>query len=367
MLSRLFQGLLVFGFCILVMSLPCFGEDAGYPMNITDSAGRVVTIPMPVQRIIVLSSDHAEAVMMLGDKDKIVGAREEVTKRPEYFPGLEETPVVGGWNEGNFETFAEIARNGKDFIVPDIIVLAFTYPNQPYGAANIAKGLEPFKNITVIGLDIYKQENLTREIALLGKILDKNEEAKTYLDWLNSSQKEINDAIKDKTPPRVYFEGDSSKGGLGELASYGMGSGINGIITISGGTNIAENLTMYPKVTWEWVIDENPDVILRRQTSDKLGFEMTSQEGITELQKLRGDILDRPGAGNITAVKNQKVYVVFWGMLMGMDNVVGQSYLAKAFYPEIDLHPEKLYGEYRNLLGQGLPENREYIYPSLQQ
>ena len=349
--------------CIILASSVCSGDDERFPMTITDSAGRVVTIQQPVQRIIALGTDHAEAVMLLGDKDKIVGVREDVVERPEYFPGLEKTTVVGGWNENNFEKFAEVAKDDKDEIVPDIIVLAFTYPDQPYGASNIAKGLEPFKNITVIGLDFYKPENLTREVLLLGKILGRTKEAESFLNWRNSSQEMISSAIQGKTRPRVYFEGDN-KGGLGELSSYGSGSGINGLIEVSGGTNIAGELKMYPKFPWEWIIDENPDIILRRQTSNNLGFDTESEEIMKAIKEVRNEILARPGAANITAIKEEKVYVVFWSMLMGMDSVVGQAYLANIFYPEIDLHPEELYREYLDFLAMKLPENRDYIYPT---
>lgn len=355
---------IVLMFSIIFLSSNCFGDDSQFPMTITDSAGRVVTIPMPVERIIVLGSDHAEAVMLLGDKDKIVGAREDVVQRPEYFPGLEKTQVVGGWNENNFEKFAEVAKNGKNEIVPDIIVLAFTYPDQPYGAANIAKGLEPFKNITVIGLDFYKPENLTGEVSLLGKILGRTEQAEKYLDWVNSSREKIGSAIQGKAVPKVYFEGDN-KGGLGELSSYGNGSGINGMIQSSGGLNIAGELKMYPKVSWEWVINENPDVILRRQTSNKLGFDTTSAENMTTIKELREEMLARTGAENITAVKDGRVNVIFWSMLMGMDSVAGQAYLAKIFHPEIDLNPEEMYREYLEFLGMELPKDRAYVYPPL--
>ena len=221
-----------------------------------------------------------------------------------------------------------------------------------------------FKNIAVIGLDFYKPENLTGEVALLGKILGRTEQAAKYLDWVNTSREKISSAIQGKTIPKVYFEGDN-KGGLGELSSYGNGSGINGIIQASGGMNLAGELKMYPKVSWEWVIDENPDVILRRQTSDKLGFDTTSAENMTAIKGLREEILARTGAENITAVKDGRVHVVFWSMLMGMDSVVGQAYLAKLFHPEIGLNPEEMYREYLEFLGMELPKDRAYVYPPL--
>lgn len=199
--------------CIIMVSLPSLGEETTYPMNITDSAGRTITIPMPVQRIIVLSTDHAEAVTMLGDANKIIGISDNLKSKTEYFPDFKNKQGVGKWNEVNFEMIGEIARE-EDTIVPDIIVLAYTYPDQSYGASNVAKGLEPFGNITVVGLDFYKPENLTQDVKILGMIMNRNDRAQDYLDWLNASRKKVSDAIKGESIPKVYFE-SNNKGGLG--------------------------------------------------------------------------------------------------------------------------------------------------------
>jgi len=49
------------------------GTAGKYPMTFTDSADRNVTIQMPIERIIVLSTDAAEAVELMEAEDMIVG------------------------------------------------------------------------------------------------------------------------------------------------------------------------------------------------------------------------------------------------------------------------------------------------------
>ena len=350
--------------CIIMVSLPSMGDDTQYPMTITDSAGRTITISQPVHRIIVLSTDHAEAVTMLGDADKIVGISDNLKSKTEYFPDFKNKQGVGKWNEVNFEMIGEIARQG-DTIVPDIIVLAYTYPDQPYGASNVAKGLKPFGNITVVGLDFYRPENLTQDVQILGKILDRNDEAQKYLDWLNANRKKVTDAIEGENIPKVYFE-SNNKGGLGSLATYGMGSGINEMIKRSGGFNIAKDLKeMYPKVTWEWVVTQNPSAIIRIQSSDKFGWdEPVSQDTVT-LQGIRNEIMSRAGGEKMPAISSDNVYVIYWDMMFGMDSVIGQTYLAKVLHPDADLHPEDIYREYLQFLGIAFPENRIFVYPPM--
>jgi len=364
MLSRALLSCLAATLCILILSHPILSEETEYPLTISDSAGRTITIPMPVQRIIALSTDHAEAVMMLGDGDKIVGVSDNLKSKVEIFPSLKNKQGVGKWNEVNFEQIGEIARQG-DTIVPDIIVLAYTYPDKPYGAENVAMGLKPFGNITVVGLDFYKPENLTQDVQLLGKILNRNDEAQDYLDWLDSSRTKITNAIKGDDIPNVYFE-SNNKGGLGELATYGMGSGIDGMIRQSGGINIAGDLEeMYPKVTWEWVITQNPSAIIRIQSSDKIGWDSSASQDTTTLEGIADEIIGRAGGEKIPAISDKDVHVIYWDMMFGMDSVVGQTYLAKILHPDADLHPKDVYREYLKFLGIEFPEERIFVYPPL--
>ena len=365
MLSKAFWSSLAVILCIIMTSLPVLGEETNYPMNITDSAGRTITIPMPVQRIIVLSTDHAEAVKMLGDRDKIVGISDNLRSKTEYFPELKDKLGVGKWNEVNFEMIGEMARQG-DTIVPDIIVIAYTYPDKTYGASNVAKGLKPFGNITVVGLDFYKPENLTQDVRILGKILDRNEEAQKYLDWLNASRKKVSDAIQGENIPKVYFEG-SNKGGIGELPTYGTNSGINEMIRRSGGYNIAKDLNeMYPKVSWEWVVTQSPSAIIRIQSSEKFGWDEPASQDTVTLEGIRNEIMSRPGGEKMPAIASDSVHVIYWDLMFGMDSVVGQTYLAKVLHPDADLHPEEVYREYLQFLGLKLPENRIFVYPPME-
>ncbi len=365
MSHRALFGCLAIILCIAMASLPSLGEDARYPMTITDSAGRVVTIPMPVQRIIVLSTDHAEAVTMLGDEDKIVGINDNLKSKTEYFPGLKDKQGVGKWNEVNFEAIGEIARE-NDTIVPDILVIAYTYPDQPYGASAVARGLEPFENITVVGLDFYKPENLTREVALLGEILDRENRADEYLSWLNSSREKVEDALQGTDLPKLYLE-SNNKGGLGSLATYGNGSGINQMIRYSGGYNIARGLEeMYPKVTWEWVVTQNPSAIVRIQSSDKLGWDEGPSQDTIMLGEIVDEILSRTGGEKMPAIADENVHVFFWDMMFGMDSVVGQTYLAEILHPESNLDPEEVYREYLGFLNVDWPEGRIFVYPPLE-
>jgi iron complex transport system substrate-binding protein len=84
-------------------------ESTDYPMMVKDSAGREVTLPTPVERVIVLNTDAAEAVAALGASNAIVGLVEGIKDSYE-FRSLQNRTSVGTWTEIDYEMIGEIAR-----------------------------------------------------------------------------------------------------------------------------------------------------------------------------------------------------------------------------------------------------------------
>lgn len=353
---------------LLLVLLGTFAASgADYPLTITDSAGRDITFTVPVERVIVLNSDAAEAVAMLGATDKVVGVSDTVTKKGYYFPQLKKKQSVGKWNQPDYEMIGEIAKGGEESIKPDIIVIGYSYPDKSYGIYGVEKGLKPFQNIQAVALDFYKAENMTREIEILGKILNKEDAAQDYINWYDSKISEVEQAVKDQNKPKVYAEWSST---AGDLSTLGSGSGFDQVLSKANGYNIAKKLNdAYPKVGWEWVITQNPEVIIKRQTQSSTQTQIGWQEGpssdTVSLENVRNGILSRSGASGISAVKANKVYVMDWDVLNGLDQVVGITYLAKLLHPSVDLDPISVHKEYLKRLGLEYPEGRTFVYPEL--
>ena len=76
----------VLGVFILVLLSMSAVSAADYPMTITDSAGREITFSQPVERVIVLSSDAAEAVVMLRGSRQGGRRLRYRAKKGYYFP-----------------------------------------------------------------------------------------------------------------------------------------------------------------------------------------------------------------------------------------------------------------------------------------
>jgi iron complex transport system substrate-binding protein len=352
---------------VLLISIGSFvASGADYPLTITDSAGREVTFSQPIERVIVLNSDAAEAVSMLGAADKVVGVSDTVLKKGYYFPQLEKKQNIGKWNQPDYEMIGEIAEGGGENITPDIIVIGYGYPDKPYGIFGVEKGLAPFKDIKSVALEFFKPENMTREIKTLGLILNKETEAQDYVNWYNEKRASVEQAVKGLNKPRVYAEWSSTS----DLSTLGAGSGFDQVLIVANGYNIAKKLgDAYPKVGWEWVVTQNPEVILKRQTQSsdqkEIGWQSGPSSDTVKLQAAQNELLARSGASGISAVKADKVFVMDWDILNGLDQVVGITYLAKLLHPEVDLDPVNVHKEYLKRLGLEYPGGRTFVYPEL--
>ncbi|GAW92492.1 ABC transporter substrate-binding protein [Calderihabitans maritimus] len=304
-----------------------------YPRTIVDSAGRTVTIDKPIQRI-VGRLQVAEAIKILGAEDKMVGVGDSVKQRELFFPELSKLPSVGERSNPNIEKIIELK--------PDVVIWTRTFAE-----GVLEKKLEPL-GITVIRLDLYRPETILDDLRKLAYILEKEDEAKKFIDWYEGYM----NAIKQRTTglpederPKVYFEM------FWDYMTCTRGYGPDMMIRAAGGRNIAANLEppdKAVKVSPEWVVAQNPDIIVKSPSI--AGVYPYNIDDPKVLKDIRDAILNRPGFSEITAVKKGRVYVGLpWGELVVTPrSVIGTAYMAKWFHPELfkDLDPKAIHQEY---------------------
>lgn len=356
-------------FLPLVFGASTASDD--YPKTIIDSAGREVTIQMPIERIIVMHTDAAEAVRLLGAEDMIVGMTDTVQKQSDYFPELQDGEIVGTWREFDFEKIAQIAQDGKDTIVPNIIVIGYpsgSYQGSSYAVDSIDSGLANFVDsgsISVVGFNLNNPETMEQELTALAEMLEKEDEAQNFLDWYYEKVDDVKSAVEGLPLQRVYVERPPSKG-LGELKTAGTLYEIHNLLELAGGYNICREAASSPIVTWEWVITENPDVILMLPSTldpsiKGLGWDPEAHGALIE--GMRDDLTNRNGAEFVSAVNNDQVYVVYRDFFFGADQAVGLTYLAKIMHPDVELDPDEVYREYLDRVGLEYPEGNVFAYP----
>jgi len=303
-------------------------------LTLIDAAGRTVTLKMPIKRIVAVTGDAAEAIRVLHATDKVVGVSVDTLDDATYLPDFSKMPSVGKWGEPDIEKILTLQ--------PD---LAISYKSAA------PKYLEPKLNgtgIPIVALDLYRADDLPAEMKMLGYIVGKKDYADRYLEFFYN----ITDAVQEKTSnlpadkkTRVYLEG------YADLKTYTKGKGGDLACTMAGGVNLASDLEgAYPEVESEWVMIQNPDVIVRLTSPSEIACGYATDDS-SEFASKRKEILARTGWSNITAVKDDRVYMLLYEFGASPAVPVTIAYMAKWFYPDLfpDLDPKALHQQYLNM------------------
>jgi len=325
--------------------------DKEKELTVVDSADRIVAVKKPIERIVVLTSDAASAVKILGATDKVAGVSSVVLKKDYYFPELSDKPNVG-YPKYDYEAILSLT--------PDLVVY---YGSGSYYKSKLLEMEKKLPGVTLVGLDFYKQKTLKYEVELLGYILNKKDMAEEYNDWCKKYEDDVKnlvDALEPEEKTKVFIT--MMKGYPGEIKTYGPNSGCDMLCALAGGINIAGELpATYPKVDSEWIISEDPDVIITFEYSTGQGWVDT-----TEPEELVNAILNVEEWAHISAVENKRVYTCNYELLFGLDSVAGLTYWAKFLHPEFNLDPEGVYREHYEMLDIPYPEDLIQAYPPVE-
>ena len=299
-------------------------------LTLVDSADRIVTVSMPVERMVAFTGEPVEAMRTLKAADKIVGVDRYTIANTAFFPEFSDYPGVGWIMAPDVEKAISLH--------PDIAVLyaAYDYPE-------IQDGLEAV-GVTVIRLDLFSQSTYTDEIRKLGYIFKKEEEASEFIDWQERWKDTIEskiEGISDGERPDVYFEVWKP------YYPAGTGNVWHESLVIAGGNNIFSDITGYTaEISGEDVAFRNPEFIVRDPGWFASGGYDTDDP--TAYKDVRDEIMGRPVLANVTAVENENVYILASDILDGPRAAAGIAYMAKWFHPVRcgDLEPQVIHQEY---------------------
>jgi len=324
----------------------CLLSSTGYAEHskvmVKDALGQSIEVALPVSRMVVLSGDGMEVVRILKAHDRVVGVSDSIAKEAVFWSELSSRPVVGKWSEPNYELIAELH--------PDLVLC---YGRNPGPEAD-----KKFKalGIALLRLDFYRISTFFAEVTVLGKVLEREQEALAFLAWYREKLAYIQRKIKGgNNQTRVYLESYT------DFHTSGPGSGIHEMCLLAGGKNIASVFSIpYSQVTSEWVIVENPQVIVKTCVSpDAYGTESSAL-----LKACYESINARPLWSETAALQNNGVHVLAGDVCAGPRAIIGVLHMAKWFYPAsmADLDPTSLHREYLEVF-HNLPYQGVYVYP----
>jgi len=344
--SKMPSYLMLACLCLLMAVMPSTAADnakdqilnktAG-SISVIDSAGRTVTIPLPVERIIPTDYRTTEALLALGARDMIVGVDTAFHQRMAEF-GLKDVPEASVHaGEVNYEEIL--------LLKPSLIILPVS------GASYADEVAKKLPTIPVIVMSATTRQDGITELKILGQILGIEEQANKLINWTNKYASIVEEHTKNLKPeemPTFYYEymSESSKWqAIPPTNAAGM------VVDGCGGRNLAADMKLngsVAQVDAEWVLSKNPDFIFMDLMK---GFD--SGPGKTEddmLNLLAKYIDDRAAEGfrNLTAVQNNHVYLIDRDMITGPRWVIGHLCFAKWLHPDLfkDLSPEDINKEY---------------------
>ncbi|MBN1167191.1 MAG: ABC transporter substrate-binding protein [Methanospirillaceae archaeon] len=305
----------------------------------TDTSGDEITLPHPASRIVCLNGDAAEMLIILGAGDRIVGLTQTAMDDPILKNQVPNALSVGDWQTPSVERILALQ--------PDAII---TYQS------STPKNSDQFRNagLPLIYLDCYKIDTLQHDALAMEKLIGEETAADEYLSWLEKWETLVLDKTADIPPdayPRVYIEGYS------EFSAQGKDSGSDMLVAGAKGVNIAAGLEgQWPKVTREWVIQQDPDIIIK----------IVAVKPDTSLASSREMINNRDGFSDLTAVKRNEVYAFNAELTLGPRSPAGLCTIVSILHPEqfTDINTGEALATYADLFLPGADEG-ESVYPAV--
>lgn len=324
---------------------PVAKTEAPTTITITDTAGKEITVDLPITKAVVVNRNTAEALKVLGVDEEIIATGDTTLKNNAYL-GFEDRPDVGKTAELNLEAILSLK--------PEVV---FTYTNRP--DSTLEEKLEP-AGIKVIRLNNYLPEQMDEELETLAKLFGKEDKAAEFLAWKHDIEDELEKRVKDIPESDKKTVLALSAGALNSQGNYNVfpSASLNGepgvgegYATILAGGLDAANLEWNPaetsttiNVDEEYVLQQNPDVITLHGNFFG-GYEATDD---TSFKEVYDGVMVNTAVKQMTAGKNKDVYMFYTNIIGSDKGYIGRLQLAKYLYPErfSDVNPDSYLQEY---------------------
>ena len=348
-LTRIMQCTILVMLLLFVVTLPSAAETSKNvsilnktenSITVVDQIGRVVTVKLPVERIIATDYRQMDVLLSIGARDKFVGVDQTFLNRMPYF-GLKDVPAVSVHSqEINYEYILKLN--------PDLVIVPTSQGSSAEEMTNKLLG------VPVIVLSLSKQ-NVIPATEMMGEVLGKKEAANKLISWINKYNNIVEDRTKNLKPqdmPTFFYGTVTDWKTVKTDAADGCG-----------GTNIAADLPGSTVVSSEWLLSKNPDYIfLDDMRSDMSGFNWTAEDVKKDFDNL---IKERQGYSDLKAVKNNHVYLIHRDLISQPRWIVGHVYIAKLLHPDLfkDISPDEIHKEYFKEFF-GIEMGGTFVYPT---
>lgn len=256
------------------------GNEAHYPVTVTDQAGRKVTIAEEPQRLVSGYYISTSLLIALGLEEKLVGIEAKAGSRPIYSlsaPALLELPNVGSAKEFDLEGCAALE--------PDLVIL----PGKLKEAAGTLEEL----GFPVLLVNPENQELLTEMIQLIGEATGTKTRVQALLEFTNAQEERLEGLLAGADAPNVYLAGNSSL-----LSTAGNAMYQSDLIRRAGGANAAAEIedTYWAEIDYEQLLHWNPEYIILTSDADYTVEDVLADPNLKDCAAvISGNVYQMPG------------------------------------------------------------------------
>lgn len=319
-------------------------------LTVADEEKKAVTVMAPIERVVPEHITSLAAMRILHAENLMVSVGSTAVKEsmgPNFLQNLSGLPTIGAYGQPDYEAILRLD--------PDLLI---AYRRQTLQ--------EKIPGVTVFYAgygEPYPPENLPADMRTLGMLLSRRDEAERYIDWHNRYLNMITERVSrlsEDEKPRVYT--------FYPLLGFYMCRGTYPPVELAGGISIGRELGpgFAVAVDPEWVLRQNPDVIIGAAIPDQGAYET---DDTFRLKAQRDLVLSRSELARVSAVAGNRVYFQNTYALGLFPNfILSVAYYAKWLHPRLfaDLDPQAVHQEYldhfQNIHFQ-VRENGVFVYP----
>lgn len=318
------------------------------PIEVTDIAGRRVTVERPVERFVISEGRYIPLLALLRPDRPVDGLVGMMTTLGWTQPELEQQLYARFPEARDIALFGH--RNADSVSVERIIdldpqVAIFGLSDHGPGARNaeLIAQLEA-AGIAVLFIDFRLDplNNTLPSIELIGRVLGEEMRAAAYGDFYRARRQAVLDTVAEaSTRPTVFLQVHPGR----TECCWGMADGMLGpFVALAGGYNIADGTAPGPTTqhTAEFLIVEDPDVWIGTASGTRAEYErgdppvavgpgMTAESGRDSL----GRYLAEPEFATLGAVRSGRAHVFWHNFYNSPFNIVVLEALAGWLHPEL--------------------------------
>jgi len=263
--------------------------EASDARQVTDEAGRNVTVPAKIDRFISLAPNLTEIAYAVGAGDRLVGN----TTFCDYPEEAKKVAKVGDTLQPSIERILALR--------PQLVLVSTASQLEVF-----TKQLDEHR-IAVYVTDPRDLEGVFQSIENVGKLLNQESRAEETVSQLRQRANAISDAIKSRKPIKVFCQVSAQP-----LYTIGRDSFVTDLIRRAGGVSVTADVPeAWPKYSQESAVAARPEAIILPTNGSMGSANADVAEGLKRspaalsgrVYRINGDFLLRPGPRAVDGVE----------------------------------------------------------------